>query len=71
MELINDIILFPYYTFNYIFSLAFWLILVLYSLNWYQENNGSDGFQYEFNRMMDRIHDFFVGIKDKVLFWRK
>ena len=71
MELINDIILFPYYTFNYIFSLAFWLILVLYSLNWYQENNGSDWFQYEFNRMMDRIHDFFVRIKDKVLFWRK
>lgn len=71
MELINDIFLAPYYLFNYIFSLAVWCILVIYSLNWYQEYNGSDWFQYEFNRLMDRIYDFFVGIKDKLVFWKK
>tara|TARA_Y100000361_G_scaffold153948_1_gene177423 strand:+ start:1675 stop:1890 length:216 start_codon:yes stop_codon:yes gene_type:complete len=71
MELINDIFLAPYYLFNYIFSLAVWCILVIYSLNWYQEYNGSDWFQYEFNRLMDRIYDFFVGLKDKLVFWKK
>ena len=45
MELINDIFLAPYYLFNYIFSLAVWCILVIYSLNWYQEYNGSDWVQ--------------------------
>ena len=71
MELINDIFLAPYYLFNYIFSLAVWCILVIYSLNWYQEYNGSDWFQYEFNRLMDRTYDFFVGLKDKLVFWKK
>ena len=71
MEFINDIILFPYYTFNYIFSLAFWAILTIYTLNWINENNDSDWFQYRWNRMLDNIYDFFVGIKDKVLFWKK
>ena len=44
MELINDIFLAPYYLFNYIFSLAVWCILVIYSLNWYQEYNEVIGF---------------------------
>jgi hypothetical protein len=65
MELLNDIILFPYYTFNYIFSLACWVALAIYTLNWINENNASDWFQYNFNRKMDAIHDFFVGIKEK------
>jgi len=67
MELLNDIILFPYYTFNYIFSLAVWTVLVLYTLNWINESNSSDWFQYEFNRMVDRLHDFFLKFK----FWGK
>ncbi len=67
MELLNDIFLFPYYTFNYIFSLAVWTVLVLFTLNWLNENNTSDWFQYEFNRMMDRCHDFFLKFK----FWGK
>jgi len=67
MELLNDIILFPYYTFNYIFSLAVWLLFILYTVNWIQDNNSSDWFQYEYNRMMDRLHDFFLKFK----FWGK
>lgn len=67
MELLNDIILFPYYTFNYIFSLAVWTVLVLFTLNWLNENNTSDWFQYEFNRILDTLHDFFLKFK----FWGK
>ena len=67
MELLNDIFLFPYYTFNYIFSLAVWTVLVLYTLNWLNENNTSDWFQYEFNRILDTLHDFFLKFK----FWGK
>ena len=67
MELLNDIFLFPYYTFNYIFSLAVWTILVLFTMNWINENNHSDWFQYRFNRFMDNCHDFFLKFK----FWGK
>ncbi len=67
MELLNDIVLFPYYTFNYIFSLAFWAVLTFYTLNWIQENNDSDWFQYKYNRMLDNMHDFFLKFK----FWGK
>jgi len=67
MELLNDIILFPYYTFNYIFSLAFWIILTIYTINWFNEVNDSDAFQYRWNRVLDRIHDFILKFK----FWGK
>ncbi len=67
MELINDIILFPYTMFNYMFSLAVWLFLIMYTLNWVNENNGSDWIQYKFNRFMDTCHDFFLKFK----FWGK
>ena len=67
MELINDIILFPYTMFNYMFSLAVWLFLIMYTLNWVNENNGSDWIQYKFNRFMDPCHDFFLKFK----FWGK
>ena len=39
----------------------------MYMLNWLNENNASDMFQYSFNRKMDAIHDFFVGLKKKHL----
>ncbi len=65
MELINDIFLFPYYTFNYIFSLAFWVILTIYTINWVNEVNDSDAFQYKWNRVLDSIHDFILKFK----FW--
>lgn len=67
MDLLNDIILFPYTMFNYIFSLSVWLFLTMYTLNWVQENNQSDWFQYRFNRFMDNCHDFFLRFK----FWGK
>ena len=68
MELLNDIILFPYYTFNYIFSLAVWAILTIYILNWIYENNASDWFQYKFNRFLDAIHDKWLDIKQTFKF---
>ena len=70
MELLNDIILFPYYTFNYIFSLAFWVVLTMFILNWINEQGGSDFFQYKFNRIMDSMHDRWVGIKETFKFKR-
>ena len=66
MDLLNDIILFPYTMFNYIFSLAVWTFLTIYTLNWIYENNASDWVQYKFNRMADQIHDFFLKFK----FWK-
>lgn len=75
MQLVNDIFLFPYYTFNYLFSLAFWIFLVMYTLNWINERNGSDWFQYKFDRILDTVWDFGVGVvswfgKLKVRFWK-
>jgi hypothetical protein len=62
MQLVNDVFLFPYYTFNYLFSLAFWVVLVLYTLNWLNEHNSSDWFQYKFNRILDKVWDAGVAV---------
>ena len=67
MEFINDIVLLPYTMFNYMFSLALWAILKIYTINWIYENNASDWFQYRFNRWLDEVHDFFLKFK----FWGK
>ena len=35
MELINDILLLPYYSFNYLFSIIVWIMVLSYVLNMY------------------------------------
>tara|TARA_Y100000361_G_scaffold867_1_gene695 strand:- start:1282 stop:1491 length:210 start_codon:yes stop_codon:yes gene_type:complete len=67
IEMVNDVVLLPYTLFNYMFSLAVWAILTIYTINWIYENNASDWFQYRFNRFMDNCHDFFLKFK----FWGK
>ena len=67
IEMVNEVVLLPYTLFNYMFSLAVWTILTIYTINWVYENNASDWFQYRFNRFMDNCHDFFLKFK----FWGK
>ena len=67
IEMVNDVVLLPYTLFNYMFSIAVWTILTIYTINWVYENNHSDWFQYRFNRFMDNCHDFFLKLK----FWGK
>jgi len=42
MELLNDIVLFPYYTFNYIFSLFIWVLAVSMITKWYKDTDQLD-----------------------------
>ena len=35
MEFLNDLLLLPYYSFNYLFSIIVWVILLSYVLNMY------------------------------------
>jgi hypothetical protein len=71
MELLNDMFLFPYYTFNYIFSLAIWVMLTIFIMNWLRDQGASDMFQYKFNRIMDNLHDRWLGVKETFKFSKR